>query len=53
MATSFPDGTQLQEVLSGDPAASVTVGAGGTATISLAARGVKILVPSSDVIALP
>jgi glycosidase len=53
MTTSFAPGTQLDDVLSGDPAARVTVGTAGALTVSVAARGAKILVPTTDVVALP
>ncbi len=52
MMTSFAAGTQLMDVLSGDPAATVTVGAAGALTVPVAARGVKILVPAADVVPL-
>ncbi len=50
MATSFAAGTQLAEVLSGDPAAQASVGTGGTLTVSVPARGTKIFVPLSDAV---
>jgi glycosidase len=53
MTVTFPDGTTLDDVLSGDPAASVTVGTAGALTVSVPMRGAKILVPHADVIPLP
>jgi glycosidase len=53
MATTFPDGTRLAEVLSDDPAAMATVGTGGTLTVSVPARGAKIFVPVADVVPVP
>jgi alpha-amylase len=53
MMTSFAAGTALTDVLSGDPAANVTVGAGGAASVSLGPRAVQILVPTTDVVPLP
>jgi glycosidase len=52
MGVSFSPGTQLAEVYSADPAATATVDPGGTLTVSVSARGVKIFVPMSDVVAL-
>ncbi len=50
MVTSFAAGTRLSEVLSGDAAAAASVGAGGTLTVSVPARGAKIFVPMGDVV---
>ena len=53
MTTGFAAGTHLTEVLSGDAAAAITVGAGGAITVPVPARGAKIFVPDADVVALP
>ena len=53
MNVSFAAGTHLTEVFSGDPAAAANVDAGGTLTVSIPARGVKIFVPDTDVVARP
>jgi len=50
MATGFPAGTHLTEVISGDAAAAALVDTGGTLTVSVPSRGVKIFVPDADVV---
>jgi glycosidase len=52
MMTSFPAGTQLRDVLDESGVATFVVGAGGQLTVSVPARGQRILVPVSDVVAL-
>jgi glycosidase len=52
MMVSFPPGTKLAEVYSGDPAATATVDSAGGLTVSVPSRGVKIFVPQGDVVAL-
>ncbi|HEV8324398.1 MAG TPA: alpha-amylase family glycosyl hydrolase, partial [Myxococcota bacterium] len=51
MATSFPAGTALVNVLpDDDPADAFTVGAGGTLSVPVPGRGAKILVPAGAVV---
>jgi alpha-amylase len=52
MMTAFAAGTQLVDVLKmdGQAGATFTVGPGGALTVPVAARGAKILVPSTDVV---
>jgi alpha-amylase len=54
MTTSFAPGQVLVDILaaSGDPNATLTVGAGGLLTVPLPARVTRILVPQTDVVAL-
>ena len=51
MTTGFAPGTQLVDILAGagDAGGMLTVGAGGTLTVAVKARGTRILVPQSDV----
>ena len=50
MVTSFAAGTRLTEVISGDAAAAALVDTGGTLTVPVPSRGVKIFVPDADVV---
>jgi alpha-amylase len=54
-ATSFAAGTALVDILAaaGDASGSFTVAAGGALTVPVAPRGARILVPATDVVALP
>ncbi len=50
MTTDFAPGTTLVDVLADDGASEFQVGAGGAVTITVPARGARILVPQADVI---